>query len=239
MMIVHEFDIRMGFYKFGIERIETDFHAHPVIEILLAQKGDFELCTESNKYTKLTLAIIDRNIKHSIVSTTNSPLNVVMIEVNNGILNDYLVNLGVELIDGVYCSSNQKDERELFAKIELFAKQNNLKSPIDTRVKMCLEIIENERLTFKKMMPILVSKVFLSESRLSHIFKGHIGVSLKKYLVWDKLRKAMNLYLANGENFNQAAIEVGFFDQAHLSKAFKSMFGVSPSQPYNSRTLQE
>lgn len=238
MMKVCEFDIIKGFYKFEMEQIETECHTHPVFEILLAQKGDFELNTGKNKLTKLTFAIVDKNKKHSI-ATSNAILSVIMCEVNNKILEEYFRTLGVVLLDGVYCSSNKKDELELFAKIELFAKQNNLKAPLDDRVQKCLGIIEKEHLSFNKMIPTLVSKVFLSESRLSHIFKDHIGVSLKSYLVWDKLRKAMNLYLTQGKNFNYAALEVGFFDQAHLSKAFKSLFGVSPSKPYNSRTLQE
>ena len=80
--------------------------------------------------------------------------------------------------------------------------------------------------------------MFLSDSRLSHLFKEHIGISIKKYLIWNKLRKAINLYLSESTNLTDVSIQSGFFDQAHLSNSFKKVLGVSPSKVYNSRILQ-
>ncbi len=79
----------------------------------------------------------------------------------------------------------------------------------------------------------------LSESRISHVFKNEVGTSLKKYLVWSKLKRTFELVINGKMNMFEASLESGFYDQAHLSKAFKQMFGVKPSKTYNSRTIQK
>nr|WP_246616001.1 AraC family transcriptional regulator [Aquimarina litoralis] len=114
----------------------------------------------------------------------------------------------------------------------------DLKTPTDKRIIDCIKFIEENQLEYKNLISELTSKVFLSNSRLSHLFKEQIGVSIKKYLVWNKLRQAINLYLTENTNLTDISLESGFFDQAHLSNSFKNVLGVSPSKAYNSRTLQ-
>ncbi|WP_367281876.1 AraC family transcriptional regulator [Tunicatimonas pelagia] len=36
-----------------------------------------------------------------------------------------------------------------------------------------------------------------------------------------------------------ASLTCGFYDQAHFSKTFKERLGISPSEAYNSRMLQD
>jgi AraC-like DNA-binding protein len=87
-------------------------------------------------------------------------------------------------------------------------------------------------------MKTLQGVVFLSESRLSHLFKENIGISLKKYLLWNKLKKTVKQHLTEKEDLFTSLIKAGFYDQPHFSKAFKTMLGVKPTKAYNSRTLQ-
>ena len=89
------------------------------------------------------------------------------------------------------------------------------------------------------MIEVLKSKTNLLESRLSHLFKSEMGISLKKYLVWSRLKKAFELVIAGKMNMYEASIESGFYDQAHLSKAFKQILGIAPSESYNSRMIQD
>ena len=89
------------------------------------------------------------------------------------------------------------------------------------------------------MMRSLQAETHLSESRLSHLFKEEMGLSLKKYLVWSRLRETIQYVLSEEISLYEAGLRSGFFDQAHLSRAFKQMLGLSPSKVYNSRMIQE
>ena len=88
------------------------------------------------------------------------------------------------------------------------------------------------------MLNTLTQVVHLSESRLSHLFKAKVGISLKKYMVWCKLRSTIDQHLDKKEDLFSSLIQSGFYDQPHFSKAFKTMLGVKPSNVYNSRTVQ-
>ncbi|MEO7989280.1 MAG: AraC family transcriptional regulator [Chryseolinea sp.] len=68
----------------------------------------------------------------------------------------------------------------------------------------------------------------LSESRLFHLFKTEIGIPIRKYILWCRVRKALQSVI-DGNSLTQAAQISGFADIAHLNRTFVSFFGVSPS----------
>lgn len=70
--------------------------------------------------------------------------------------------------------------------------------------------------------------VNLSESRLAHLFSEQVGVPMRRYVLWCRLRKALADAM-RGASLTSAAHAAGFADSAHLSRAFKENFGVAPS----------
>jgi AraC-like DNA-binding protein len=85
----------------------------------------------------------------------------------------------------------------------------------------------------------LAREVHLSPSRLSHLFKAQMGVSIQKYAIWNRMKTAVDLVVKQEMDLTQAAYAAGFYDLAHFSKHFKEMFGVTPSLVYNnSRIVQ-
>lgn len=71
----------------------------------------------------------------------------------------------------------------------------------------------------------------LLEARPSHLvraFGQEYGISPHRYLVGRRLDLARRLLLG-GERPSQVAVEVGFYDQAHLTRHFKQMLGVTPA----------
>jgi AraC-like DNA-binding protein len=68
----------------------------------------------------------------------------------------------------------------------------------------------------------------LSESRLIHLFKKEIGITIRKYIVWCRLQKSLKA-MASGLSIKEAALLAGFTDAAHLNRSFVSMFGINPS----------
>ena len=78
-------------------------------------------------------------------------------------------------------------------------------------------------------MEMLADKACLSESRLRSLFKEVTGISLYRYVLWNKIRYATNQIMA-GFSVNDAAIDAGFTDSSHFHKMMVQMFGVSPSK---------
>ena len=67
--------------------------------------------------------------------------------------------------------------------------------------------------------------VYLSPSRLRHLFVEQTGLPFKTYLLWLRLTKAIELYAA-GHSLTEAAHQAGFADSAHFSRIFKRTFGL-------------
>jgi len=68
----------------------------------------------------------------------------------------------------------------------------------------------------------------LSPGRYAHLFRAHTGMPLRPYLRWLRLQQALS-GIAGGASLTDAAHAAGFADSAHLSRTFRSTFGIAPS----------
>ncbi|WP_437964541.1 AraC family transcriptional regulator [Sorangium sp. So ce260] len=68
----------------------------------------------------------------------------------------------------------------------------------------------------------------LSPGRFMHAFTESVGVPLRPYLLWLKVERA-GAAMAGGATLAEAASAAGFADAAHMTRTFRRMFGVSPS----------
>jgi len=72
----------------------------------------------------------------------------------------------------------------------------------------------------------LAAMAHLSASRFSHWFVEQSGIPLRSYKKWLKLRMAMDALL-DGNNPMDAAMQAGFSDLPHMSRAFAESFGLT------------
>jgi len=235
-MKILDFDIEKGVYHFEVERLKSAFHAHPVYECVWVEEGHFVLESQHKVYPKLQFAIIPPNLPHKLQADHSAHL--LLIKAHNEKLEDFLREKGYPLDQEILASAQGKAYADFMAELKSFAQETDLHSTQDARVNKSLELLEKANLSYKEMSQELNEKVFLSESRLSHLFKEHIGISMKKYLLWMKLNHAIAHLLKEQEGLTDAGFQSGFYDQAHFSKAFKEMLGMAPSKAYNSRSLQ-
>jgi AraC-like DNA-binding protein len=97
--------------------------------------------------------------------------------------------------------------------------------PTDCRIKAALNILR--RLPEKKISTREIAEsVCLSESRFTHLFKYQMGIPFRRYLLWLRLRDAVE-QVFYGMSFTNAAHHAGFSDSAHLSRTFKQMSGMT------------
>lgn len=79
--------------------------------------------------------------------------------------------------------------------------------------------------------PVTVGKVAsvvgLSEFHFMRTFQANTGLSVHRYLTQIRLARAKAL-LAQGVSAAQTALDVGFFDQSHFIRHFRTHFGITP-----------
>ena len=90
----------------------------------------------------------------------------------------------------------------------------------DPRINKALEWIAAHRDT-PPTSALLASRVHLSESRFTHLFRQQTGLSLSRYLLWLRLFEGVAA-VARGDNMTSAAHRAGFADLAHMSRTFRS-----------------
>ena len=74
----------------------------------------------------------------------------------------------------------------------------------------------------------LASVSGLSQSRFMHVFTESVGVPLRPYILWLRLQRAA-CDLQDGASITSAAHSAGFSDGAHLTRTFRRMLGMTPT----------
>lgn len=91
--------------------------------------------------------------------------------------------------------------------------------------KEVLEALPGENVS----LDMLARESGLSAFHLCRVFRRAIGLSPHSYQILVRVRFAKTL-LAEELPISQVAVEAGFYDQAHLTKHFKRIFGVTPGR---------
>lgn len=105
----------------------------------------------------------------------------------------------------------------------------------DGRVTLALEYM-NTNLSERITVAGVAETVALSESRFEHLFRHHVGIPFRRYLLWARVREALKL-MADDSPLTEVAQAAGFFDSAHFSRTFRRMIGVAPSVLLRSASL--
>ncbi len=74
----------------------------------------------------------------------------------------------------------------------------------------------------------LAQHVNLSPDRLTHLFRQEIGIPIRRFVLWQKLRLAATA-ACDGKSLTDAAQCGGFADSAHFTHSFQKLFGINPS----------
>jgi AraC-like DNA-binding protein len=93
------------------------------------------------------------------------------------------------------------------------------------RARAYLEALPGENVTLEA----LASETGLSSFHLCRVFHRQVGLSPHAYQTLVRVRLAKAL-LADGVPISRAAVEAGFYDQPHLTRHFKRIFGVTPGR---------
>lgn len=103
---------------------------------------------------------------------------------------------------------------------------------LDERVRVAVERLQQSDLPQQiRSIEQLAGGVHLSPSRLRHLFQDQLGISIQRYLLWQRLLVALK-NMTEGVSLTQAAYTAGFADAAHMTRTFRKMFGIKPSDVF-------
>ena len=100
---------------------------------------------------------------------------------------------------------------------------------MDRRIKRVTSVLD-ERYKDPPTLEQLAESIGLSMSRLSHLFKAEVGMSIQSYVRERRLLMAAMLLVQTHEHISQIAYSVGFGDVSNFNHAFKRRFGMPPRQ---------
>jgi two-component system response regulator YesN len=76
-----------------------------------------------------------------------------------------------------------------------------------------------------------IAKVsYLSVSRLAHLFKEQMGITIIDYLTSVRIERAKQLLLGTEQSCTEICFQVGYNNQSYFSRTFKELVGMSPRQ---------
>lgn len=160
-------------------------------------------------------------------------------------------------IDGVFItrgldSQTQKELEKLFVDIEYTSK-----SEVPYRNDLAINLLEQLLIRCKTLQPDVISKrldprvidamnymtqhlnedftiedvsshICLSPSRLGHLFRGEMNMSITQWRDDQRISRAKHLLLTTNYSINQIGRIIGYGDPLYFSRVFKRKAGVSP-----------
>lgn len=223
--------------------VDSHVHSHYFMQVAISLDESFNV-TFNGKTHETESVLIDMDVKHQLQGKNTWQLYL-LIDPNSRLGKKIRENLlkGSDfafldskklnrvktlLKDFDYRMEDTKAFNKLMGEVQkvLFTDYRDEQYDQDPRIMKVREILSSCELN-KITVTELSKMVFLSESRLSHLFKKVMGISFSSYLLYLKLKKAMEL-VQLGRSCTDAAYEAGFSDSAHLSRTFKQKFGMSP-----------
>lgn len=229
-------------------------HSHNALQLSIGLDKEFSLrCGEKQKPEMMRAALIGANVRHSFGNSTGRLVNLYfdpesrtareLAEKMNA--QDYL-----EIESGIiknFSPALQNGWESTFSCRDAFALTENLlqtlfqarktESDFDPRIARALEILKNAPDNLISAETV-AAEINLSPSRFAHLFRAQVGLPVRRYLLWTRLRNAVPM-LGEGVTLTTTAHAAGFADSAHLTRTFRQMFGLAPSEVFqNSQFVQ-
>ena len=240
--------------SFITNKIDASLHIHNSIQITVSIEEKFSVKIKNNIINESGI-IINSNVSHELFGKDGWQIYFLINPESifgEKIKRMYMKNKDFYIIPENVTEAIRKLLKEKYMIIDNKAKYNKFISEIysilslenytinhllDERVDKVLKYIANNNLT-EVSLESLSKSVFLSESRLSHLFKENIGISISSYILNYKVRKAFKL-IFEGKSITTSALEAGFYSSSHLTNVCKEKLGMIPSAiKKNSRYLQ-
>jgi len=209
--------------------IHTDQHKHHALEIIVSVDGAIHIEDAFGNALASQAVLVWPDQLHQ--TTTTGEAAFIFIEPESELAKAMLTTFkpaqSVQSIEGRMSEA----DRKVFTSGSIpkaLSKAINSVNLIDDRIQRVTDFIRSHITTHEFNLEMLAGIACLSTSRFTHLFKDRVGIPIRPFILWCRMRVAITSVLA-GMTLTQAAHEAGFSDTAHLSRTFTDMFGVNPS----------
>jgi AraC-like DNA-binding protein len=221
----------------------ADEHAHHALQLLWCVDGLLELEVAGERL-RAEAVLLPAGVPHAI-RTGGGRIALALIEPQGprGVALDSAAHqqssydVGAQLT-GMPDPTGVRDVRQALAWCDTVLSQLGWRgerpSP-SVPVQQALAHIESHPLTDLRLGDVAAAAC-LSPSRLTHSFTQEVGIPFRRYVLWVKVKRAVEA-VGRGCDLTRAAAEAGFSDSAHLSRVIRANFGVPPSSLVNGLTL--
>jgi AraC-like DNA-binding protein len=221
----------------------TAFHSHNTMQLVLDTQNAFRFRVQNGSWGTYKCLVIKENVVHQL-DTNNSVQLIIYLDAESkfalAIKSRFLFGNDIYSPDlNIFhlVNSNELEQalvnpepgrmKDLIDKIVGFLSREVNVGSADKRIALIEQAIST-RHPDENSLRSLAERVYLSESRLRSLFKEVTGMSLYQYILWNKMRFAINQIMA-GNSVNDSALEAGFSDSSHFHKMMIKMLGKSPS----------
>jgi AraC-like DNA-binding protein len=235
-------------------------HYHNMICLLALKKGSAKFIINDREVIlkKNTLVFINPNeVHYSISDEENEDYYVIYIDrdwykaLQNqlfdskdilalpNILDDIKINKGFfELFEFLY-ENNDVIEKEM--KLLTFLKnifnisideKKFLKINQTTKIAKDFKEYIEENISSKLTLTSISKELNVSAFHIIRVCNQDFGLSANAYIVNKRVHRAKKL-ISQGYDISQVAVEVGFYDQSHLTNVFKKVFALTPKAYQN------
>jgi len=229
--------IRTGYALYLGPLHDNREHRHHLVQVALGLYHDFTLTIEGSEH-KACEALLRAGVMHR-VGSPDAPVCMVLFDADSSFAASVEKSLAGEVFkvfsEPMVSGKLRKvfnSEKSLPSGEELDGLVANLfgteslneqkKNPAMEELLEHLKSSEGKRCSAAEG----AARIGLSESRMLHRFTEYTGIPFRRYLLWLRLRDAIDC-ITGGMNFTDAAHEAGFSDSAHLSRTFVDTFGMT------------
>jgi AraC-like DNA-binding protein len=217
--------------------MDVALHEHHLTQICVGLNEPVRVHRGSGEPVEHRAVLIPTDAPHLIATASDSPIAVLYLSSETTALRaktgagPEAITLDERLLDALRDAHDREvhadEAAALFADV-LAASVGTIDESIrDARVRSVVGHLRRDPVA-KHSATSLAGRVALSTRRLSELFREETGLPIRRYVVFLRLRIAIARVL-RGSSLTEAAHAAGFSDLAHLSHAFRDMFGMSPS----------
>lgn len=213
-------------------------HSHHCVQLVMVMRGTLRVRTgPANRWKSCPAALIRPDAEHGIEVPLTSTLLIVFVDLESQLgaaLSETIPQdivcvpaKQVALWRSALGGKLNQDRLERWVRRDLLKRRQAVK--IHPRVNQALKYIR-ERLVRGEDLSLktLAFVCGLSPSRFMHVFTESVGVPLRPYILWLRLQRGA-CELMNGATATEAAHLSGFADGAHLTRTFRKMLGITPT----------
>lgn len=215
----------------------ADRHAHDAMQLVMGVENTVELRTQTGRVHR-RLAIIPSRGEHALIATGRTIL--VLIEpagpVGSAVSRFAAENADVDLADRLADLSappTGDPQAVVTWSRHVLEQLTGVSCAMDRgsgrpEVQQLVRYVD-DHLDGSPLLNDIAELVGLSPRHLSRAVAEQIGMPFRRYVLWRRLRRAV-LAVREGHDMTTAAATAGFADSAHLSRVFRKLFGLTPSE---------